>query len=272
VHCRTWLVTCGLVAVSLIPGAATLAQDASTPAPAEDAPLQRPADIRLGTCASLGQVVAPLSALTVPSGEKQGQTDATPVEQSVTEVPVLLSGLLASSHVVLIQKSTDEAGTPVACGEIGGALSDEGDLAVALNPVEGSKLSGVAYFAPKRSDDGTTVTLLVVDERGTRRGGETSGPVGMAGEDGTITIGGDTTTGAANVNGSTDSTDTTAGDRGNRDGQGGGKHDDTADAPTDGSASDNNGGSQTSTAADDGKGNRGGRGGGRAGQDGTANG
>jgi hypothetical protein len=297
-HCRAWLAACGLVVATTFQGFTTLAQDASAPvepATAEPAPLQRPADIRLGTCSSLGEVVAPLSSLIVPSGDSQGQADATPVEQSVTDVPVLLSDLLGTGHVVLVHESTDATGTPVACGEIGGALSGDGTLAVGMNPVEGSKLSGVAYFAPKRNDDGTTVTLLVVDERGTHRGdggngADASGAVGMAGEDGTISIGGETTT--STDNGSNGGQPSQA-DGGATSGKGGQKGDGTTTASPDNGdgqsdnpapnkdkataerdANGNAGTANTTTGTADGKGNRGGGagGGGHAGEDGTANG
>lgn len=172
--------------------AASAVVPAASGSRAQEAPVQRPAEIRTGTCASLGQVVAPLSPLIVPGGEAQGQTDATPVAQSVTDVPILLADLLATGHIVVVQESPEASGTPVACGEIGGALADDGTLAAGVNPIEGSKLSGIAYFAPTRKEDGTTVTLLLVDERANRPARDAShenGPVGMAGEDGTIIIG-----------------------------------------------------------------------------------
>jgi hypothetical protein len=114
----------------------------------------------------------------------------TPVEQSVTVVPQLLPDLVAGGYVVVIDKSVDEPGTPAACGVIGGVLSEDGTLAVGINPMEGSRLDGVAYFTPKRDDSGTTVTLLLVDSRVADEASGLAGPVGMAGEDGTITIGG----------------------------------------------------------------------------------
>jgi hypothetical protein len=69
-------------------------------------------------------------------------------------------------------------------------LAEDGSLAVGISPMEGSRLDGVAYFTPKRDDSGTTVTLLLVDNRAAEDVGGPAGPVGMAGEDGTITIGG----------------------------------------------------------------------------------
>jgi hypothetical protein len=181
---RAIVLAIALAASAVVPG--------SGDSRAQEAPAQRPAEIRAGSCASLGQVVAPLSPLVVPSGDAQGQADATPVEQSVTDVPILLADLLSTGHIVVVQESAEASGTPAACGEIGGALASDGTLAVGMNPIEGSKLSGIASFAPTRKDDGTTVSLMLVDERANRPGRDAShenGPVGMAGEDGTIIIG-----------------------------------------------------------------------------------
>lgn len=156
---------------------------------AQDA-LQRPAEIRSGSCASIGDPVTPLENVVAPGGDEAGPEGATPVEQSVTVVPLLLPDLLAGGYVVVVDKSTDEPGTPAACGVVGGMLAEDGTLAVGISPLEGSRLDGVAYFSPKRDDSGTTVTLLLVDNRAAEAASGPSGPVGMAGEDGTITIGG----------------------------------------------------------------------------------
>ena len=43
---------------------------------AQEEALQHPADIRVGSCASLGEVVVPLAPLVVPVGDPQGQAGA----------------------------------------------------------------------------------------------------------------------------------------------------------------------------------------------------
>jgi hypothetical protein len=123
---------------------------------AQDA-IQRPAEIRSGSCASIGDSVVPLANVVAPGGDEVGPAGVTPVEQSVTVVPQLLPDLLAGGFVVVIDKSIDEPGTPAACGVVGGMLAEDGSLAVGISPMEGSRLDGVAYFTPKRDDGGTTV-------------------------------------------------------------------------------------------------------------------
>ena len=130
--------------------------------------MEHPADIRAGSCASVGEVVAPLAPLVVPDGETVGQEGASPVEQSVTEVPLLLPDLLSENAAIAVHASPDQVGTPIACGEIGGALAADGSLSVGLQAMNGAKISGVASFAPTRAGDGTVVTVLLVDERGGR--------------------------------------------------------------------------------------------------------
>ena len=139
---------------------------------AQESSLVHPADLRVGGCASPGEVAAPLASLAVPAGDPQGQSGATPVAQSVTEVPLLLLDLLSASYAVVVHASPEQVGTPVACGEIGGTLGEDGTLAVGLQAMNGAKMSGVASFAPTRAGDGTLVTVLLVDERSGRERGE----------------------------------------------------------------------------------------------------
>jgi hypothetical protein len=129
---------------------------------------EHPADIRVGDCARLGEVVAPLAPLVLPEGDPQGQVGATPVHQSVTEVPLLLEEILSASYSVAVHASAEQVGTPIACGAIGGALAEDGSLSVGLQAMNGAKLSGVAAFAPTAAGDGTAVSVLLVDERGGR--------------------------------------------------------------------------------------------------------
>jgi hypothetical protein len=111
-----------------------------------------------------------LAPLTVPEGEPQGQVGATPVHQSVTEVPLLLEDILSAGSSIVVHASPELVGSPIACGEIGGTLAEDGSLSVGLRTMNGAKLSGVAAFAPTATGDGTSVFIQLVDERGGRGG------------------------------------------------------------------------------------------------------
>ena len=139
---------------------------------AQESEASHPADIRGGSCASLGEVVAPLNALAIPAGDPQGQAGANPVSQSITEVPLPLTDILAASHAIAAFASPEEVGTPIACGEIGGALGEDGSLAIGLQAMNGAKMSGVSYFTPSEGGESTIVTVLLVDERGARERGD----------------------------------------------------------------------------------------------------
>ena len=148
---RLWLVILS-IAMAMLAVPSTVAQTSS---------VDRPAELLAGTCGSLGEVVVPLANLVVASGDLQGQTSATPVEQSGTVVQFDIADILTSSHVVVVRESPTVS-TVVACGDIGGALNPDGTLAVGMNGMNGSGLSGVAYFTPIDTFSNTLVTVLLV--------------------------------------------------------------------------------------------------------------
>jgi hypothetical protein len=175
---RLWLVILSF-AVAMVAAPSTLAQTIS---------VDRPAELLAGTCGSLGEVVVPLANMVITSGDLQGQTSATPVEQSGTVVQFAIADFLASNHVVVVRESPTVS-TVVACGDIGGALNPDGTLAVGMQAMNGSGLSGVAYFTPIDTFSNTLVTVLLVGGSGpetiaasdaTGAGDEVSGAIEQA--------------------------------------------------------------------------------------------
>ncbi len=148
---RLWLVILSFV-IAMTATPSTLAQTSS---------VDRPAELLAGTCGSPGEVIAPLANLIITSGDLLGQTSATPVEQSGTVVQFTIADFLASNHVVVVRESPTVS-TVVACGDIGGALNPDGTLAVGMLSMNGSGLSGVAYFTPIDTFANTLVTVLLV--------------------------------------------------------------------------------------------------------------
>ena len=171
---RLWLVIVSF-AVALAASPSALAQTTS---------VDRPAELRGGTCDSLGEVVVSLANLVYASGDLLGQTSATPVEQSGTVVQFAISDFLASNNVVVVRESP-AVSTIVACGHIGGALNPDGTLAIGMQGMNGSGLSGIAYFTPIDTFSNTLVTVLLVGS---------SGPETVTASDGTGT--GDDVSGA----------------------------------------------------------------------------
>jgi hypothetical protein len=152
---RLWLVILSFVVVAATTPS-TLAQTTS---------VDRPAELRGGTCDSLGEVVVALANLVFASGDLQGMTGATPVEQSGTVVQFAIADFLTSNHVVVVRESP-AVNTVVACGHVGGALNPDGTLAVGMLGMNGSGLSGVAYFTPIDTFSNTLVTILLVGGSG----------------------------------------------------------------------------------------------------------
>ena len=172
---RLWIVILSFMVVA-VTAPSTLAQTTS---------VDRPAELRGGTCDGLGEVVVPLANLVYASGDLQGMTGATPVEQSGTVVQFAIADFLASNHVVVVRESPT-ASTVVACGHIGGALNPDGTLAVGMSGTNGSGLSGIAYFTPIDTFSNTLVTVLLVGGSSPETVSATDA-TGTGGETGTAT-------------------------------------------------------------------------------------
>jgi hypothetical protein len=165
-HRRPLLAMLGLVAVVM-----------SLTAPAVRAQsfaIDRPAAVRLGTCADLGEVVATLAHVVLTPGDPQGETGATPVEQSGTVVPYQLTDFLATAHSVVVEQSPAST-TLVACGEVGGAVNPDGTLGIGMRSMNDSGLSGVTYFTPIDMFENMLVTILLVSD------GSGTEPAGLSG-------------------------------------------------------------------------------------------
>jgi hypothetical protein len=151
------------------------AQEATPGAGAADE--GHPGDVRAGTCAgSVGDVVAPLNGAVAASGERVGSAAAIVAATSVTTVPLALTDLLAEEHALVFVRSEGEAGSAIACGEIGGSLDEAGDLAIGLKEVGGSGTVGVAFLSPDDADPGATeISVFLV--AGVADTGGDGGPV-----------------------------------------------------------------------------------------------
>ena len=143
---------------STVPGA--VAQDA-TPVPG-DAAAARPVHIHAGSCAELGDVVAPLTDLTAPTGEGAGQADsALQAEYSVSNVPLPLDAILGGDHAINAHLSAEEIGTYIACGDIGGAIDANGAVVIGLAEDSDSGFTGIAYLAPGADGASTDVSVFI---------------------------------------------------------------------------------------------------------------
>jgi plastocyanin len=139
-----------------------------------------PAHVHSGTCATLGDVVFPLTNVQVggtesgtPAADSAATTGASVVASSVTIIETRLSDLLASEHAINIHKSEADIGMYIACGDLTGEPAD-GQLVIALNSLNDSGRTGVAIL--QEEGTATTVTVYLVES-----GPATATPVAVTG-------------------------------------------------------------------------------------------
>lgn len=107
------------------------------------------AQIRTGSCAALGDILFPLDIVAAGSGSG--------VTSSTASIATSLTALTGNDAVIDV---TYGGTTSVACGEITGQPSD-GQLAVALRPVNDSAVHGVAVL--RDEGEQTVVTLYLLE-------------------------------------------------------------------------------------------------------------
>ena len=108
-----------------------------------------PAAIYAGDCDTTdftADPVAVLSETTEPEGDVQGADGASVVETSVTTLALSLDDILAEDHVLVVFDE-DYATVPLACGAIGGVVTEDGTLAFGLSAVDDSRYAGVATLS-----------------------------------------------------------------------------------------------------------------------------
>ena len=117
-----------------------------------------------GSCDEPGETIASLTPLETPEGEAQGQGAAIEAESSYTTIPIPLESLLSGQASIAVLLSEEASETVIACGEIGGVLSEGGSLVIKLSERNGSGFSGIAFLAP--GDPGTTgASVFLAGER-----------------------------------------------------------------------------------------------------------
>jgi plastocyanin len=156
-----------LVRAASIVGVMGLAMLGPVSAAQESAHAPHPAHIHSGSCAQLGDVVAPLKDVAEPEGDHSGASTAFPLETSETIVDMTLQDILDGDHAVNVHKSADEIGVYIACGDIGGVVStDEGgrtELVIALGELNDSGYYGVANIGIDEGSDQTEVTVTIIE-------------------------------------------------------------------------------------------------------------
>lgn len=170
----------GALAVALLTIAAGLVAGGSAGVAQESSP-PRPSHIHIGDCDELGEVIQPLTSLTVPGGETLGNGDAVVAEAAFTSIPQTLDELLAEDHALKVHLSKEEIQTYLACGDIGGTLDANGALIVGMKELDGSGYAGIAYLQP--AANGTTSVSVMIAKVIPTAGGEAAADAAPATED-----------------------------------------------------------------------------------------
>lgn len=117
------------------------------------------AAIHHGTCDAIGDVIATLGDAVVPDGERRGIQTAMPTASSFTTAPISLDAMIASDHAIVVPYSAGDQS--IACGDIGGSLTDAGALIVGISPHGDTDVSGIAFLSPGADPTQTNISLFL---------------------------------------------------------------------------------------------------------------
>ncbi len=126
-----------------------------------------------GDCDDPGEPVAEIEGAVPPLGEAVGAGEALEVTSAVGSLPVAFDEIAGGA---LIVSAAEGDGSPLACGTIGGQLTDQGGLVVGLRGGDGAEAAGVALLAPGAADPTTTDVAVYLVERGTSPAAVVVGP------------------------------------------------------------------------------------------------
>jgi hypothetical protein len=116
----------------------------------------RSAQIFTGSCGRLESVAADLGFVQTGQGAAVGSAGTEAVAQVFGSAGIPFATLVASPHAVVVSEDSDAGGDVVACGDIGGNLTDTGALVTALQTQDTDATAGIAVLAPALEDPGAT--------------------------------------------------------------------------------------------------------------------
>ena len=173
-RCRLRLLSVAALAAAMTVGlsGASVAQDATpTVMGDDDAGVAYLSHLHTGDCDNLGaEPVERLADLLPPEWVGGLTGDAAdiavedfgnapiPIAVATTEVAIPLADIVAGKHAISIERpNPDDPEDPVACGNIGGVVDENGDLFVGLGEANESTHSGVVWL----HDNGASTTIVV---------------------------------------------------------------------------------------------------------------
>jgi hypothetical protein len=123
----------------------------------------RSAQIFTGSCAQLDAVAADLGIVQAGQGTVVGSAGTDAVTQGFGTAGISFAALVESPHAVAVSEDVAAGGEVIACGDIGGILTDTGALVIALRSQGTGVVSGVSVLAPALDDPAATgVSVFLV--------------------------------------------------------------------------------------------------------------
>lgn len=108
-----------------------------------------------GRCGELNEPAVELGLVQPGQDEPVGIADAPVMGQGYALAPIPFATLIGEPHAIVVSGGEEGEG-PVACGDIGGRLTENGALVIALEDTGQDGLSGIAVLAPALEDPATT--------------------------------------------------------------------------------------------------------------------
>ena len=135
---------------------------------ADTAEEAHPVHIHSGTCAELGDVVAPLEDVAVPTGAtREGTEAAHDVKISQTHVDLPLQEILDGGHAINVHESAEAIDVYIACGDVGGYVvtdpAGRTELFVGLAEQNDSGHTGVVRFGVGDDPNQTEVVVMLIE-------------------------------------------------------------------------------------------------------------
>jgi hypothetical protein len=127
-----------------------------------------PAHIHAGTCAELGDVVAPLMDVAAPDEAMlEGAPTAHQVKLSQTNIDMPLQEIIDGGYAINVHKSAEEIDVYIACGDVGGAVivdpSGRTELFIGLKELNDSGHTGVARLGVGAEPNQTEVSVMLIE-------------------------------------------------------------------------------------------------------------
>lgn len=120
-----------------------------------------------GRCDRLAEPAIELGLVQTGQGEPVGIAEVPVMAQGYALAPIPFATLIGEPHAIAVSGGAEGSARSLACGDVGGRLTETGALVIALEASGGEGLAGIAVLAPALEDAATTgVSVFLVAGEG----------------------------------------------------------------------------------------------------------